>query len=385
MLQSISITIGYICLIAILCSGTLFLAAPSRVISVVHASDHNDTAPETIRAKSESISISSTKDLRTEISKANKNNGHVTLILEDGTYQVDNTIAIRADHISLISRSQDPTKVIIQGGTDLHSARAGSLIKVSADHFLLSGITLQYARFHLIQIAGEHNADHPVIKNCILQDSYQQLLKVSVGKKDYAAASDSGLIENCLFRYTAGIGPDFYIGGIDAHRISGWKIRNNTFTDIASPREKAAEHAIHIWRNSGHNIVEGNTIIDCDRGIGFGMGPSDNNPDNPTTYNSGVIRNNTIIHTALDDPYSDAGITLEGSANTLVRNNRIWLGHTYPNAIEYRFPSSFNIEISNNVTNRKITGRNDAHAILRSNKHSSSLDEVAPEFEPVIQ
>jgi len=52
-----------------------------------------------------------------------------------------------------------------------------------------------------IQIAGEHNADYPVIRNCILQDSYQQLIKISYDKKERAEISaDFGLIENSTFQ-----------------------------------------------------------------------------------------------------------------------------------------------------------------------------------------
>ena len=250
------------------------------------------------------------------------------------------------------------------------------LIKVFANHFSIDGITLQNANFHLIQIAGEHNADYPVVCNCILQDSYQQLFKGTLGSKAPDIASDFGLIENCTFKYSAGIGPQYYIGGIDVHGINNWVIRNNNFKDIASPRLRIAEHTIHVWHNSSNNLVENNLIEDCDRGIGFGMGQAMNSLNTSYSNRGGIIRNNTIIHSDNNDHYADVGTVIESSPDTLIENNRIWLGHKYPNAIEYRFPSTQNVFLKNNITNKDIVSRNGAKAQRSNNKTNATLEEV---------
>lgn len=314
------------------------------------------------------IPISSATQLSTELGKANKTKGGVVFILDDGIYNLNNTLVVRADNIAFVSKSGDRNKVIIQGGNDLNTAQTGNLFRVSGKHFVLDGITLQNTRNHAIQIAGEDDADFPVIRNCILQDSFEQLLKVSYNRKSKPEiSSDYGLVENCSFQYTAGIGPQFYIGGVDAIAANSWLIRNNKFKDIVSPNKSMAQYAIHFWQNSNNNMVEHNLIEDCDRGIGFGM-TSGERPQNIAYSNrGGSIRNNTIIHTDNDDLFADTGISIEDSALTLIENNRIWLGHDYPRAIEYRYASTTGVIIRGNITNREITSRNGAMAEVYDN------------------
>jgi hypothetical protein len=243
-----------------------------------------------------------------------------------------------------------------------------NLIRVSAKHFVLDGVSLSDVGNHLIQIASESDADYPIIRNCILQDSYEQLLKVSSDPKS-VHSSDNGLIENCLFRYTKGIGPQFYIGGIDAHNSRNWIVQNNVFRDIASPDDKTAQHAIHFWNNSSDILVKNNVIIDCDRGIGFGM-------RNRPAYRGEII-GNLILHTDISDTNSDVGIIIEETEGTKIINNRIYLAHSYPNAIEYRFPTSKNLQVINNITNKAIRSRNGAKASLLGNKRVKNIDEIA--------
>lgn len=322
------------------------------------------------------ISINSVAQLKRELKNANKNKGYVSLVMDDGVYQLDRTLDIRADYIALKSKSGHPENVIVQGGK-IKNAGAPVLIKVFANHFSIDGITLQNAKFHLIQIAGEHNADHPVIRNCILQDSYQQFIKISYDEKKRADTSaDFGLIENSIFQYTDGIGPNYYIGGIDLHAGNSWVIRNNKFKDIASPGGSIAEPAIHAWNNSYNTIVEHNVIEDCDRAIGFGMFTRKKHPSIVFSHKGGVIKNNLISHKNNNDPFADVGIILEDSTDTLIENNRIWLEHKYPNAIEYRFPSTQNIIIKNNITNKNITSRNGGKAKLSNNKTNAKHEDV---------
>ena len=210
-----------------------------------------------------------------------------------------------------------------------------------------------------------------------MQDSYQQLIKISYDKKKRDGISaDFGLIENSVFQYTDGIGPNFYIGGIDLHAGNSWIIRNNKFKDIASPGGSIAEHAVHAWNNAYNTIVEHNVIEDCDRAIGFGLFTGKKHPSIVFSHRGGVIRNNLILHKNNNDPFADTGIILEDSADTLIENNRIWLEHSYPIAIEYRFRSTQNVIIKNNTTNKAIVSTDGGKAKLSNNKTNAKLEDV---------
>jgi hypothetical protein len=317
----------------------------------------------------QTISVTTSQQLHAALRQANKV-GNMQIVLADGMYKTQKTLIVAADNISLISKSGNRNSVVISGRGMRKTKGVDNLIRVSGKHFTLDGITLQQAGNHLIQIAGEQNADFPTLRNCVLRDGFEQLLKVSYNRKTNVS-SDNGVIDNCEFVYTAGIGPQYYIGGIDVHGGHNWVVRRSVFRGIASPSSRIAEHAIHFWNNTQNTLVEDNIIINCDRGIGFGM---TNRPNM-----GGVIRNNLILHSANKHPSADVGIILEESPNTKVLDNKIYLAHPYRNAIEYRFVSTKNVEISGNLTNKAIRKRDGASAVLKDNKRSKVLRDYLTE------
>ncbi|MBF0258914.1 MAG: right-handed parallel beta-helix repeat-containing protein, partial [Desulfamplus sp.] len=243
----------------------------------------------------------------------------------------------------------DASKVIVKGKG--MNGNVPHVFSVYKKYFTVEDITIGWVRNHGIQVHGELDADYPVIRNVHFRDTYEQMLKVSYSKTQ-PDFSDGGIVENCSFIYTAGVGPQWYIGGVDAHKSKGWIVRNNLFQDIKSPTSSMSESAIHFWSGSTDTLVEKNVIIDCDRGIMFGL---DNSP-----HYGGIIRNNFVHATR------DVGIYAASTLDAKIYNNTVFIDSTYFNAIEYRFADT-NIDISNNLTNKAISKRDNARATLSNN------------------
>lgn len=281
-------------------------------------------------------------------------NGNITILVADGTYELPDQFVIRGDHVTIRSLSGNADQVVIKGkGMD---GGVPHVFAVYADDFTLEDVTIGWVHNHGIQVHGETDADNLIVRNVHFRDTREQMLKVSFSQ-EVDAYSDNGLVENCTFEYTAGIAPQWYVGGVDAHHAKNWVIRNNAFKHITSPENSLAEGAIHFWSDSENTLVEGNVIIDCGRGILFGL-------DNVHHYD-GIIRNN-FIHVV-----RDAGIYLANADGVQVYNNTVFVDSDYMNAIEYRFEDT-NALIWNNLTNKAITARNGGTADLASNIKNAS-------------
>ncbi len=277
-----------------------------------------------------------------------------TILLEDGTYQISGTwaVAVTTPDITIRGASGKRENVIINGMGMVATEHHGFWI--SAHHVTIMDLTVQNVRNHCIQT--DTNVDNLTVSNCILRDAGEQILKVP-SNSGIPDPSESGIVENCLFEYSAGVGPQYYIGGIDVHFGRNWIVRDNTFRFIRSPGGSLAEHAIHFWSDSEGTLVERNRIITCDRGIGFGLGSSG--------HSGGVIRNNMIYHDGTPG-FNDVGIGLENASNVTVCNNTIFSRASYSNGIEYRFPGT-TAEIRNNLTNKAIVRRDGGEADLLGN------------------
>jgi len=308
-----------------------------------------------------SVTVSTTAELTSAVSAINYANGPRTVLLRDGTYTLTGGYSIYLVQPGVTFRSVSGNRdgVVLQGDSVFLSdgsrtgGSVGNVIGVEAGNFTLENLSIGNCANHAVQL--QLDIDDCVFRNVRFFNTGEQMLKVpSNGSADH---SDNGLVEDCIFEYPAGIGPQWYIGGVDAHRARNWTVRRCTFRNIRSPSGAVAEHAIHFWNSCIGITVEQNLIVDCDRGIGFGLGSS------PTT--GGVIRNNMLYHRAVAG-FADVPIGLESAANVQVYNNSIFLQSGYPNAIEYRFAAT-TAQIYNNLTNAAIRQRDGATATLGNN------------------
>jgi parallel beta-helix repeat protein len=258
---------------------------------------------------------------------------------------------ISGNNLTFRSSSGNRDAVVIRG-QGMHGG-VSHIFNVVGDNFIVANMTIGWVANHGVQIHSD--SDNAVIHNVHFVDTYEQMLKVSFRPGD-STSSDNGLVEWCLFEYSAGIGPQYYIGGVDAHQAYNWVIRNNVFKHIRSPESALSEHAIHFWSDSSNTLVEHNIITNCDRGIGFGMGNQG--------HIGGMIRNN-MVHTT-----RDVGIILENSSGTAVYNNTVYT-ENYGNSIEYRFSRTQGVSIINNLTNAQIRSRDGGAGTVATNVTSA--------------
>lgn len=292
------------------------------------------------------ITVSNVQELESAIDQANINNGNTTIILEPGEYQLSYNLRLITENMAntTIMGSTDNKDDVYIKGLGWDNNLVTHIFLVEADNFTVANMTIGEVFYHPIQVQSNPiDADNFTAQNVKFLDAKEQLLKVSGGGGPLY--SDNGKVLCCEFEFTNGIAYQYYTGGIDAHRAVDWEVKYNTFKHIRSPEYDLAEHAIHFWRECSGTIVESNLIINCDRGIGFGLGEGFENG-----HTGGLIMNN-MVHTS-----RDVGIGLETSTDTKIYNNTV-VTDNYPRSIEYRFTGTTDALITNNLVNGEISDR----------------------------
>lgn len=290
------------------------------------------------------IRVSNVKALEEAVAKSNE--GHVTILIEDGHYQLSKGLYLKGDHISLKSASGNRDKVVLTG-----DFKASHIFWIAGKDIEIRDLSLGEVYHHGIQVHGELGAENISLRNLRFFDCKEQLLKGSGNATE--TYSKNVWVEGCLFEFTKGEAFQYYTGGIDVHRGDGWVVENNTFRGIVSPENRLSEGAIHFWSGSRDTIIENNNISNCDRGIMLGFDRS--------YHYGGLVRNNKI-HVV-----RDTGIYLANAENARVENNTVYVDSAYPNAIEYRFNGTRGTEIRGNQVNKAIKMRDGAVALLLDN------------------
>lgn len=325
------------------------------------------------------------------------------ILLADGTYPVSAGLYFRHSNVTLRSQSDDATKVIIDGRNGYagggNDTRVPELVNIAAPNVTVAHVTLRNARDHVIHVvtAGAPTTQVKLYGLRVI-DPGEQAIKVNPSGDGYF--TDFGEVGCSHIELTATARPwvetlgngSCYTGGVDTHRSQGWKVYNNTIKGFWCP-SGLSEHGIHFWTGSRDTVVEGNRIINCARGIGYGLidqGAGRNYPDNPCGGNQnmghygGVIRNNSIFanDSGLFSSQAgfDGGISIADSCDVKVQHNTI-VSTTKPYvSIEYRFSRTQGIEVTQNLASYRILARNGASATLSNNLENLSAAQVASYF-----
>jgi hypothetical protein len=279
-----------------------------------------------------------------------------TILLNDGYYDMSGgdsgyRLQFNTPNVTLRSLSGNREAVVLDGGYSTNE-----LISIHASGVVIADITLMRAYDHPIHISGPDTPiDGILIHNVHIIDPGQQAIKVNpVG----AGTVDNSTLQCSHIELTDVGRPNIrdgcYTGGLDAHAATGWRVWRN-FIEGFWCATGLSEHGIHMWKLCEDTIVEENVVVDCARGIGFGLGSG------AEGHIGGVIRNNFI---AAADPGLfgspdgfDTGIGLWGANDAEVYHNTVASTVTpRSSSIEWRFIDT-GVTLANNLTTDQILNR----------------------------
>jgi len=302
-----------------------------------------------------------------------------TILLQDGTYDLSSgdeasRLSFETANVTLRSLSGNREAVVLDGNYG-----TSELISISASNVTIADLTLMRAFNHPIHISGP--VGNPIsgilIHNLRIVDPREQAIKVNPIVDGYV---DNSTIECCSIELTdvgrTHVNPDqggCYTGGIDVHQAQGWVVRRNRIEGFWCDTG-LSEHGIHFWKCSRDTLVEENVIVDCARGIGFGLtssGSCRTYPDDPypgvgfKDHIDGIVRNNFVAAADSDLLSSpdgfDTGIAVTQAYRAKVVHNTVASTSPPFTSIEWRYPNSV-VEIFNNLVTKNLLERDGGQA-----------------------
>jgi hypothetical protein len=300
--------------------------------------------------------VATVAELQSAVSKLTSNQ---TLLLADGTYHLDATLYLpqNISNVTIRGGSGNRAAVIVKGNGMSGTVPFGFWAD-NVNGVTFANMTIRDFSQHGVILNGGVN--NPVFRNLHIIDVGDQLIKANPSPNGLNGV-DNGILENSVLEYTTSA-PDSYTNGLDVHRGRNWIVRNNIFKNFWS--SGLTGPAILVWNGSSDTTVNGNTFINNQRDIFFGLDPNkpaDSSPD----HARGLIANNFIYKTASIKP--DAAIGVFDSPQTRIYHNTVLMNGGYPNAIEYRFSRTTAVEIRNNLSDARIVSRDSASASVSNN------------------
>ncbi len=305
-----------------------------------------------------------------------------TIRLHDGFYDLSCgdsgcRLSFATPGVTLRSASGNRDAVVLDG-----AYLTNELVSIHASGVVVADLTLMRAYDHPVHVSGL--AGSPIagilLHNLRIVDPGQQGVKVNPIGDGYV---DDSTAECCSIELTdvgrTHVRDGCYTGGIDVHMARGWVVRRNRVSGFWCD-DGLSEHGIHFWRGCRDTVVEENLILDCARGVGFGLGETGTGrdyPDDPYPgvgykgHVDGVIRNNFVAAAspgllASADGF-DTGVSLEQAYGARVVHNTVAsTQEPLSSSIEWRFPNSV-VEVANNLASSDLLARDGASATSAGN------------------
>jgi hypothetical protein len=309
------------------------------------------------------VNVSTEAQLQAAVSALSSNEA---IVIAPGTYTLTSTLYINGTYLNVALRgATGNADDVVLVGAGMENANYGAVpygiwVGGNVQGITIANLTVRDLYYHpIIFNAGTQS---PHVYNVRLVNAGQQFLKSNPDSS--GGGVNNGLVEYAVVEYDT-TSRDSYTNGIDVHTGQNWIIRNSMFRNIRAPLGQLAGPAILMWNNSSNSTAEGNTFIDCQREIAFGLIERI-----PSDHSGGIIRNNFIYRSS--SVSGDVAIGVFDSPNTQVVFNSVLISGTYPNAIEYRFVGTTGVFIANNLLAAAIQARDGATASVTGNYTQAS-------------
>jgi Ca2+-binding RTX toxin-like protein len=304
-----------------------------------------------------------------------------TIVIESGEYLLTQTLYVgnngQINNVTIRGETDNFNDVVIRG-KGMENANYGNVphgISIfNAQNVTLANFSIGEVWFHPLDFQGGAGAESVHVYHVRVFDGGEQLLKSNPG----SGGVDNSVVEYSVFEYTAGPpmtdhgGGTGYTNAIDVFEGDNWIIRHNLIRNFHVPDngDNLWNPSILMWSHSQNTLVEGNTFINTDRAIAFGL--FDNSGFD---HEGGIIRNNFIymspgLFSTNRHNGSDAPIIVWDSPGTKVYHNTIIGNGNHFRAVEMRFATTGG-EIRNNLTDAPF-GTRDGGTFAQSGNYTSA-------------
>ena len=306
------------------------------------------------------VNVSTESQLRAAVSSLTSNR---TIVMAPGTYHLLDALYVNGTFTNVGIRGATGNSddvVLVGSGVANASVPFGIWVGGNVQGITIANLTIRDVFYHpIILNAGTQS---PLLHNVHLINAGQQFIKSNPNPT--GGGVDNGIVEYAIIEYDT-TSRDDYTNGVDVHTGRNWIIRHNLFRNIRAPQGQLAGPAILMWNASSGTIAEGNTFINCQREIAFGLIER-----TPNDHTGGMVRNNFVYRAA--SIAGDAAIGVFDSPNTQVLHNTVLMSGTYGSAIEYRFVNATGVLITNNLLDGAILARDGASGVVAGNVTSAS-------------
>ena len=349
----------------------MFLVVPISLAAPVGISDQVIYTGEQCAAlpapSGDVVNVASLEELLSAVGNLSPN---TTILIADGIYHLHGAyLWIDTNDVTLRSASGNREAVILDGDYE-----TTEIITIAASNVTIADLTIRRAATHPVHVVSTDlgSADNALIYNLHIVDPRQQAIKINPHEARLYFTDDGMVACSHIEMTDAGRTQvsGCYTGGVDAHEVRGWTIRDNLVEGFWCELG-LSEHAIHMWRGSRDTLVERNQLNNNARGIGFGLdenGVGRTYADNPCPsaeggyvgHYGGIVRNNFVFVNRSElftSEYGfDCGICLWQACDARVLHNSVASTLAPFSSIEWRYDRS-NIDIINNLVTHNLRDR----------------------------